>query len=174
MLCNLCFLHGLGKGSINHDTWKVSTSWSKNKNLKQGIVTPVGAGALPYVGGYQVPVIRPTFYANLTPYDPIFFYSVQTRWPLFSTFVSNLTYKLLFFSRAFWEVQILQFCGNFLHTEWPPCLGVHTKKTPFFDAYTEWPPFFDEILHRMPLLSFYGRHLYVTFIFNVPPPPPRD
>ena len=37
-------------------------------------------GALPFVGGYQVPVSRPPFfYADPKPNDPPFFYSVHTQ-----------------------------------------------------------------------------------------------
>ena len=46
---------------------------------------PGGGGALPYIGGYQVPVNRPPFYADPTPNDP-FFDSVHTQWPPFFHF----------------------------------------------------------------------------------------
>ena len=31
-----------------------------------------GGGALPYVGGYKMPVNRPIFYTDLSPNDPFF------------------------------------------------------------------------------------------------------
>ena len=64
-------------------------------------------GALPYVGGYQVPVNRPLFYTDLTPNDPFFLFSLHPMTPFFSTFVSNFYIKSANFwraLRAFWEI----------------------------------------------------------------------
>ena len=48
-------------------------------------------GALPYVGGYQVPVNRPLFlHCPYTQWPPFFIQSTPSD-PLFSTFVSNFT-----------------------------------------------------------------------------------
>ena len=113
---------------------------------------------------------RPPFHADLTPNDPFF---------LFRTALC-----------AFWE--ICTFCGNFniklanfglqiavLHTKWPPFLGICIKKIFFLLLfyliifYFELPqndPFFNEILYRMPPTFVLQRHLYVTFIFESPPP----
>ena len=144
-------------------------------------------GALPYVGGYQVPVIYPPFLRRSYTQWPPFFHSIHTQWLLFFFFFLHTNCKFLCASHAFWEIQ--QFCGNFnikFANFWMKLhfcklndthfLGESTpKKAPFFLVcfcflfcfHTEWP-LYDEILHQSPLLSFSGRHLYITFIFECP------
>ena len=80
-------------------------------------------------------------YADPTPNDPLF--SVHTH-PLFSTFVSNFTYKLQIFARF----------------------------APFFCPHQMIPLFSMKSYTECPLHSFSGWHLHVTFIFQPPPPPP--
>ena len=135
--------------------------------------------ALPYIGGYQVPVNRPhSFMPILHPIAPL--WSPHPMIP-FSTVVSNFTCcKFLHASGAFWE--IFKFFSNLnkkflleitlLHTKWPPFWGSTSKKIPCF-----WSP------HRMTL--FFQQNLTpnaphfcspvgtctVTFIFEFPPPP---
>ena len=87
-------------------------------------------GALPFVGGYQVPSIDSIFHADLTPNTPFFHFRIKF----------NTNWKYL---GKFWE--IYKFCSNFnikfanlglkitfLHTKWPPFLGIHIKKVFFF------------------------------------------
>ena len=108
-------------------------------------------GALPYVGGYQVPVNRPPFFTPiLHPMTP-FFYSVHIQWPPFFQFCIKFYIKSANFcalcthfekSNDFVAIltenlQILPW-NCILHAEWPPFLWVHTKK----GAHTKWPPFF--------------------------------
>ena len=117
--------------------------------------------------------------------DPLFLYRSYTQWPgqwppfLFSphplTPFFPLLYQILhenckYFARfarilrnltilwQFWQ-KICQFYLEiaFLHTEWPPFLGVHTKKGPhfFFPFFFFWCPhrmipFFNEMLHWTP------------------------
>ena len=138
---------------------------------------------LPYVGGYQVPVNRPLFYTDPTPNDPLF-YSVHTQWPPFFHFCIKFYIKIANFCalRAHFEkfnnfvailtenLQILPW--NFIFAHWmTPIFGSpHQKKPPFFGAHTEWPLFWTKSYTERPLFSFSNRHLYVTFIFECPPP----
>ena len=75
-----------------------------------------GGGILPYVGGYQVPVNRPPFYADLTPNDPVFFLSPHPMTP-FCTLVTNF-YK-----------QMANFCAFVTHFEkfWLEIAFLHTE-----------------------------------------------
>ena len=43
------------------------------------------------------------------------------------------------------------------------------EKTPFFWAHTEWPLFSMKILHRIPLLLFSSKYMYIIFIFECLP-----
>ena len=137
-------------------------------------------GALPFVGGYQVPVNRPPF-SRLS----------YTQYPLSLLSYHDFTnWKYLGPLCAFWE--IYTFCGNFdikfanfglkiavLHTNWPPFWGIYIKKIPvsfflflffFFWAPTEWPLVFSmKSYTEYPLLSFSDQHLCVTFMFECPP-----
>ena len=62
--------------------------WS---NVMLSNVSVPGGGALPYVGGYQVPVNRPPFLTPiLHPMTP-FFIRFTPNDPLFPTFESNFT-----------------------------------------------------------------------------------
>ena len=69
--------------------------------------------------------IDPLFYADPTPNDPLFLFSPHPMTPFFN-----------FFS------QILHRNCKFLHTEWPPFLGVQTKKASIFLVPTPNDPFF--------------------------------
>ena len=140
-------------------------------------------GALPYVGGYQVPVNRPSFFTpTLHPMTP-FFYSVHTQWPPFFTFLSNFTEKLQILARfAHFEkfndfvavltenLQILPWnctCAHWM----TPISGSPHQKAPMFLVPTPNDPLFSTKSYtEYPLFSFSGRHLYVTFIFEYPPP----
>ena len=64
----------------------------------------------------------------------------------------------------------LEITFSLTHDPPPPIFWELTTKLNPFWANTEWPPSFNEVLHRMPLLSFSGRQMYVTFIFECPPP----
>ena len=123
-----------------------------------------GGGALPYVGGYQVPVNRPPFFMpTLHPMTP-FFHSVHTHWPPFFHFCIKFYIKIANFCAlcAHFEkfndfvailtgnLQILPWNCTFAHWMTPISGSPHQKSPHFFGAHTEWPPFFDEILHRMP------------------------
>ena len=143
--------------------WHFIFNWITNV-LNSITKAPGGGGALPYVGGYQVPVNRPPFFTPiLHPMTP-FFYSVHTQWPLFSTFVPHFTWKLQIFCalRAHFvkfndfvaisteNLQILPWNCIFAHWMTHIFGSPHQKSPHFFGAHTEWPPFFDDILHRMP------------------------
>ena len=121
-------------------------------------------GALPYVGGYQVPVNRPLFFTPiLHPMTP-FFYSVHTQWPPFFHFCIKFYIKSanLCALRAHFEklndfvailkenLQILPWNCIFAHWMTPIFGSPHQKSPHFFGAHTEWSPSFDEILHWMP------------------------
>ena len=121
-------------------------------------------GALPYVGGYQVPVNRLPFFTPIlhpmipifiqsTPNDPLFFHfclkfyikianfsALRAHLKKFNKFVAILTENL----------QILPWNCIFAHWMTPIFGSPHQKSPHFFGAHTEWPPFFDEILHWMP------------------------
>ena len=126
--------------------------------------------------------------------DPPFLHRSYTQWPTFlfsphpMTPFFPLLYQILhengkFFARfarilrnltILWQFQqkICKFCLEiaFLHTEWPPFLGVHTKKAPIFLVPTPNDPLFSTKSYtERSLFSFSGRHLYVTFIFKCPP-----
>ena len=124
------------------------------------------------------------FYADPASNDPLFSISPHPMTNFFPTFVSNFTYKLQIFacfSRILRNLAILwQFWYKtskfwleiaFLHTEWPPFLGVHTKKDPilFWVSTLNDSPFSTKSYTERPLFLFFGRHLYVTFIFECPP-----
>ena len=117
-----------------------------------------------YVGGYQVPVNRPPFCADLTPNYPLF-PLVQTQWPPFfplSYQILHTNCKLSRASRSFWEMY--KFCRN-LNIKFANFdLKLH------FWTHTENPPFSAKSDTECPLVSFSGRHLYVTFIFECPSP----
>ena len=119
-------------------------------------------GALPYVGGYQVPVNRPPFFTPTLHLMTPFFHSVHTQWPPFFHFCIKFYIKIANFCalRAHFEkcndfvtiltknLQILPWNCTFAH--WmTPISGSPRQKSPhfffffFFDAHTEWPPFFD-------------------------------
>ena len=112
-----------------------------------------------------------------------FFLNLHPMTPLFSTYVSNFTYKLQIFARFVRILRNLQICSKFnikfanfglkLHfcaLNDPQFGSPHRKRSHFLGAHTEWTHFCNKILHWMPLLSFSGRHLYVTFIFKCPRP----
>ena len=122
-----------------------------------------GRGALPYVGGYRLPIIRPPFYTNLTPMDPFFLQSTPND-PLFHFYIKFYIQVKTFSypSHTFWEIKKKN-CSNFnikgnkfwleiafLHTEWPLFLGVNTINDPIFWSPQWIAPFFNEILYRMP------------------------
>ena len=113
-------------------------------------------GALPYVGGYQVPVNRPPFFTPiLHPMTP-FFYSVHTQWPPFFHFCLKFYIKIANFSalRAHFEkfnkyvailtenLQILPWNCIFAH--WmTPIFGSQHQKSPHFFWCPHWmTPFF--------------------------------
>ena len=113
-----------------------------------------------------------------------FFYSVHTQWPLFFHFCIKFYIKIANFCtlRAHFEkfnnfvailtekLQNLPLEIAFLHTEWPPFLGAHTKKAPIFLVPTPNDPLFSTKSYtECPLFSFSSRHLYVTFILECPP-----
>ena len=139
-----------------------------------------GGGALPYVGGYQVPVNRPPFFTQiLHPMTP-FFYSVHTQWPPFFHFCIKFYPKIAFFCSlcAHFEkfndfvailieiLQILPYNCIFAH-RMTPIFGESTpNKPPFFWCPHRMTPSFRRNL--TPNAPYY-RHLYVTFIFECPP-----
>ena len=124
--------------------------------------------------------IDPLFYADLTPNDPPSFFSPHPMTPFFP-----LLYQILHtnckFSHAFWE--IYKFCGNSnirfanfgLKLHFCTLNDSHfwestSKKILFFFAPTPNDPLFSvKSYTKCPLLSFSGRHLYITFIFRSPP-----
>ena len=62
-------------------------------------------GALPYVGGHQVPVNRPPFYANLTPNNPLFPQSTPNDLPFSILYqILHTNCKFSRDSRAFLEI----------------------------------------------------------------------
>ena len=143
--------------------------------------------ALPYVGGYQVPVNRPPFFTPiLHPMTPFFIQSTPND-PLFSTFCIKFYIKVANFCalRAHFE-KFNDFCCNFnkknckfcleiafLHTEWPPFLRVHIRKAPIFLVPTPNDPFFRRNLtpnapyFRSPV----GTCTSLSYL-SAPPPPP--
>ena len=141
-------------------------------------------GVLPYVGGYQVPVNRPPFFTpTLHPMTP-FFHSVHTQWPPFFHFCIKCYLKIASFCalRAHFQkfndfvailtenLQILPWNCTLAH--WmTPISGSPHQKSPFFLVPTPNDPLFSTKSYtECPLFSFSGRHLYVTFIFECPPP----
>ena len=159
-------------------------SWSTVPVAIYFSVPHTRGGALPCVGGYQVPVNRPPFFTPiLHPMTP-FFYSVHTQWPPFFHFCIKFYIKIAHFCalRAHFE-KFNNFCGNLnrkfanfalkLHfcTLNDPHFWESTSESPhFLGAHTEWPLFSTKSYTECPLFSFSGRHLYVTFIFECPPP----
>ena len=106
--------------------------------MKPG-VKPRRRGALPYVGGYQVPDNRPPLLRRS-----------YTQWPPFKF---PLSYQILqIASHAFWEICKIWLEVAFWHTtgKWPPFFGVHVKKIPplFFFFFFFLSP------HRMTPLLF--------------------
>ena len=126
---------------------------------------PGGGGALPYVGGYQVPVNRPPFLSRSYTQWPPFLFSPYPMTPFFH-FCMEFYIKIANFCalRAHFEKfnnfvailkensQILPWNCIFAHWMTPIFWSPHQKKKKpaFFGAHTEWPPFSDEILHLMP------------------------
>ena len=119
-------------------------------------------GALPYVGGYQVPVNRPPFYTNLIPNDSPFFLNPHPVTPIFllTYQILHTNCKFLRTSHAFWK--LYKFCGNFnikfsnfgLKMHFCPLNDPHfwestSKKSTFWSPH--WmTPFFNKIVHWMP------------------------
>ena len=108
-------------------------------------------GALPYVGGYQVPVIRPPFYADLRPNDPFLFspHPMALFFHFCSIFYIQIANFQMFCARFEIEVSHCIFAQRMT-----PILAVFwestTKKIPFSWCLHEMTTFFDEIFHRMP------------------------
>ena len=110
-------------------------------------------GALPYVGGYQVPVNRPPFLRRSYTQWPPFFYSVHTQWPPFFHFCIKFYIKIANFCalRAHFE-KFNDFCGNFNRKFASFALKLHfcTLNEPhFWESTSEKPPFFGAHWHRM-------------------------
>ena len=145
---------------------------------------PEGGGALPYVGRYRLSFDPPFCTPILHPITLCFLQSTPSG-PLFSTFVTNFAYKLYIFLhfahilRNFKDLRHfnMKFANfglklHFCTLNDPPFLGVHTKKDPFFFLFETTPndPLFSTKSYtECPLLSFSGRHMYATFIFECPP-----
>ena len=137
--------------------------------------------ALPYVGGYQVPVNTPPFFKpTLHPMTP-FFYSVHAQWPTFFTFVSaNFSALRAYFEKCYdfvailtENLQILPWNSIFAHWMTPILGSPHQKSSHFFLVPTPNDLFFSTKSYtEHPLFSFSGRHLYVTFILSAPGIPP--
>ena len=119
-----------------------------------------GGGALPCVGGYQVPVNRPPFFTPiLHPMTP-FFYSVHTQWPPFFHFCIKFYIQIANFCalRAYFE-KFNYFCGNFNRKFANFALKLHfcTLNNPhFWESTSEKPPFV-WCPHRM--TPFFRRNL---------------
>ena len=137
-----------------------------------------GGGTPIYVGRYHLPVLRPLFYANLTPNDPVFHYSPHPM--TFFFFFHNFNVKFQIFRAlrphfkifANFQLEKVNFHSNLTKiTPNDPLLWeVHTKKGPLFGISHPMTPFYYQILHECPLFSFFGRHIPFTFIFECPPP----
>ena len=124
----------------------------------------------------------PFYYANPTPNDPLFIQSTPND-PLFH-FCIKFYIKIANFCalRAHFEkfnnfeailtenLQILPWNCIFAH--WmTPIFGSPHQKSPHFLVPTPNDPLFSTKSYtECPLFSFSGRHLYVTFIFECPPP----
>ena len=145
-----------------------------------------GGGALPYVGGYQVPVNRPPFLRRSYTQWPPFFIRSTPNDPLFFHFCINFCIKIANFCalRAQFEkfndfcgvltenLQILPWNCIFAHWMTPIFKSPHQKKPPIFLVPTPNDPLFSTKSYTECLLfPFSSRHLYVTFIFECPPPP---
>ena len=76
-----CFKFNFDWPTFHPTVFSFEFSLQRNRNVQ---ITPGGGGALPYVGGSQVPVNRPPFfYANPTPNDPHFWESTPKKPPFF-------------------------------------------------------------------------------------------
>ena len=110
---------------------------------------PCFPGALPYVGGYWLPIISPLFYAELTQ-RPLFFY-IWRIWQKFvksCAFCTYLDHFKRILSQFFIKICKLWLEIVFLHTWWPKFLGAHSIKDPLFEPTpNERPPFFNERKH---------------------------
>ena len=123
------------------------------------------------------------FTPTLHPMTP-FFHSVHTQWPLFFHFCIKFFIKVANFCalRAHFEkfndfvailtenLQILPWNCTFAH--WmTPISGSPHQQSPHFLVLTPNDALFTTKSYtERPLFSFSGRHLYVTFIFECPPP----
>ena len=112
-------------------------------------------GALRYVGGYQVPVNRPLFYADPTPNDPLFLFSPHPMTPLFPLLYQILHKNCKFcalrvhfekFKDFLWQFKqkICKFClENAFCTLNDPHFWESTPKKPtFFRCPQRMTPFF--------------------------------
>ena len=152
----------LTEGRVFHeDTWnkhndlKTQMMRSINFLLKQSSMYPKPGVALPYVGGYQVPVNRPPFFTSILHPTTPFFYSVHTQWPPFFHFCIKFYVNIANFCalRAHFEkfndfmailrenLQILPWNCIFAHWMTPIFGSPHQKSPHFFGAHTEWPFF---------------------------------
>ena len=132
--------------------------------------------------------IDPLFYADPTPNDPLFSFSPHPMTPFFH-FCIKFYIKIANFCtlRAHFEqfydfvailtenLQILPWNCTLAH--WmTPISGSPHQKSPYFFFFFFFlvptpndPLFSTKSYTECPLFSFYGRHLYVTFIFECPP-----
>ena len=175
----------------NNLFYSMTVRWRSYCSYQRNGQHPPERGTFPYVSGYQVPVNRPLFYADLTSNDPLFFFSLHPMTPLFSSVHTHwplfpLKYQILHTNCKFLHAlhafrEIYKFCCNFglkLHFCTLNDFGESTskkkkkkKKTFFFEPTPNDPLFSTKSYTECPVLSFSGRYLYVTIIFECPPPP---
>ena len=113
-----------------------------------------------------------------------FFHSVHTQWPPFFHFCIKFYIKIANFCalRVHFEkfndfvailienLQILLWNCTFAHWMTPISGSPHQKSPHFLVPTPNDPLFSTKSYTECPLFLFSGRHLYVTFIFECPPP----
>ena len=171
-LCNICTTHVL---DFDFFPWFIRKILNLRGNCWCHLVLS-GGGALPYVGGYQVPVKRPLFYADPTPKDLLFFIQSTPSDPLFFHFCVKFYIKIANFSalRAHFEKNSGNFNRKFANfalkfhfstlndphfwestSKKPPCFWCPHWMTPFFwRNVTPNAPYFRSPVGTSTLLSY--------------------